>query len=177
MSRKVQIPFWSLCAAMVFSAAVPLSGCSKVPRHYVRMAEPDTTLTMLVDHPEQYQGKVVMLGGTYIEEEEDEQFLWLRVTNRPLDQDYIPHRPPSPEGSEAGSYWLIVEKAKLPGIYRQWARMTVVGRVLDQRRLGTEPVLALLYVRGWGMSGAKDGIWEHVNPNYIPSAPGGRRIQ
>lgn len=177
MSRKVQIPLWSLCVAMALSAAVLLSGCSKVPRHFVRMAEPNTTLSKLVAHPEQYQGKVVMLGGVYLEEEEDEQFLWLRVTNRPLDQDYMPHRPPSLEGTEAGSYWLIVEKAKLPGIYRQWARMTVVGRVLDQRRLGTEPVLALLYVRGWGMSGAKDGIWEHVNPNYIPSAPGGRRIQ
>ena len=177
MTRKAQLPLWSLCAAMALSAAFSLSGCSKVPRHYVRMAEPDTTLSMLVASPEQYHGKVVMLGGAYLEEEEDEQYLWLRVRNRPLDQDYMPHRPPSLEGSEAGSYWLIVEKAKLPGQYRQWARMTVVGRVLDQYRLGTEPVLALLYVRGWGMSGAQDGIWEHVNPNYILSAPGGRRIQ
>jgi starvation-inducible outer membrane lipoprotein len=177
MTRKTRIPLRSLCAAIVLSQAVSLSGCAKVPRHYVRMAEPDTTLTMLVDHPEQYRGKVVMLGGAYIEEEEDEQYLWVRVTNRPLDQDYMPHRPPSLEGSEAGSYWLIVEKAKLPDQYRHWARMTVVGRVLDQYRLGTEPVLALLYVRGWGMSGEHDGIWEHVNPNYIPSAPGGRRIQ
>jgi len=177
MTRKTRIPLWSLCAAIVLSQAVSLSGCAKVPRHYVRMAEPDTTLTMLVDHPEQYRGKVVMLGGAYIEEEEDEQYLWLRVTNRPLDQDYMPHRPPSLDGTEAGSYWLIVEKAKLPGQYRHWARMTVVGRVLDQYRLGTEPVLALLYVRGWGMSGEHDGIWQHVDPNYIPSAPGGRRIQ
>ena len=158
---------------MALSTAVSLSGCAKVPRHYVRMAEPDTTLSMLVAHPEQYRGKVVMLGGAYIEEEEDERFLWLRVTNRPLDQDYVPHRPPSLEGSEAGSYWLIVEKAQLPSQYRHWARMTVVGRVTGRHRLGTEPVLALLYVRGWGMSGAHDGIWQHVDPNYLPSVPGG----
>jgi len=178
MTRKAQLPLWSLCAAMAFSAAVPLSGCSKVPRHYVRMAEPDTTLTMLVNYPEQYQGKVVMLGGVLIEEEDDEQYRWLRVKNRPLDQDHVPHRPPILDGTEAGSYWLLVEKQhQLPPKYKTWARMTVVGRVMDQYRLGTEPVLALLYVRGWGISGQDDGIWQHVNPNYIPSAPGGRKIQ
>ncbi|SPP66882.1 hypothetical protein [Nitrospira lenta] len=47
--------------------------------------------------------------------------------------------------------------------------MTVVGRVMDQHRLGIEPVLARLYVRGWGMSGEHDELWEQVDPNYIPS--------
>jgi hypothetical protein len=53
----------------------------------------------------------------------------------------------------------------------------VVGRVMEGMQSDAEPVLSLLYVRGWGMSGQDDGIWQHVNPNYIPSAPGGRRIQ
>ncbi len=65
----------------------------------------------------------------------------------------------SPEG---GSF--IVGKDQLPPAYRQWARMTVVGRVLLGHR-HTEPVLSLIYVRGWGMSAKHDGIceqWIHV---------------
>jgi hypothetical protein len=49
--------------------------------------------------------------------------------------------------------------------------MTVVGRVLRGHRR-TEPVLSLIYVRGWGMSAKHDGIWEHMDPRYVPSVPG-----
>ena len=58
MIRKIRLPLWSACAAMAISTAVAFSGCSNVPRHYVRMAEPGTTLSMLEAHPENYRGKV-----------------------------------------------------------------------------------------------------------------------
>ena len=149
-----------------------LWGCANVPRQYVRMAEPGTTLTALTAHPEMYRGKVVLLGGTIIEEEENEQYLWLHLTNRPLDQDYIPHRPADMNGPEAGSYWVVVAKQQFPRQYRQWARMTVVGRVTDMQRY-EEPVLSLLYVRGWGVNSAHHGVWENFDPQYNFSVPGG----
>ena len=164
---------WSACFTIAITMTVALWGCANVPRHYVRMAEPGTTLTALTAHPEMYHGKVVLLGGTIIEEEENEQDLWLHLTNRPLDQDYIPHRPADMDGPEAGSFWVVVAKQQFPREYRQWARMTVVGRVTGTQRFETEPVLSLLYVRGWGLSSAHHGVWENVNPNYIPSTPGG----
>lgn len=160
---------------MAITATVVLSGCANVPRHYVRMAEPGTTLTALTAHPEMYRGKVVLLGGTIIEEEETEQELWLCIKNRPLDQDYIPHRPIDMDGPEAGSYWVVVTKKQFSRQYRQWARVTVVGRVTDIQRFETEPVLSLLYVRGWGISPAHNGVWENFDPRYIPSIPGGIR--
>ena len=83
----------------------------------------------------------------------------------------MPHRPISPDGPEGGSFWLIVGKDQLPPAYRQWARMTVVGRVLRGHR-HTEPVLSLIYVRGRGMNAKHDGIWEHMDPCYVPSVPG-----
>ena len=144
-----------------------------VPRHYVWMAEPGTTLTTLTADPERYRGKVVILGGTIIEEAENEQDLWLHVTNRPLDQDYIPHTPADKNGPEGGSYWVVVAKQQFPRQYREWARMTVVGRVTGMQQYETEPVLSLLYVRGWGLGSAHHGVWEHVNPTYMPSTPGG----
>jgi hypothetical protein len=67
---------WSACVTMAITTTLVLSGCANLPRHYVRMAEPGTTLTMLTAHPEIYQGKVVLLGGTILEEEENEQDLW-----------------------------------------------------------------------------------------------------
>jgi starvation-inducible outer membrane lipoprotein len=163
---------WSACFTMAITMTVVLSGCANVPRHYVRMAEPGTTLTALTAHPEMYHGKVVLLGGTILEEEENEQDLWLHVINRPLDQDYIPHRPTDMDGPEAGFYWVVVAKQQLPPQYRQWARMTVVGRVTGTQRY-KEPVLSLLYVRGWGMSSAHHGVWENIDPTYSPSVPGG----
>src|SRR5205085_1942676 len=115
---------WSAYFTMAITITAGLSGCANVPRHYVRMAEPGITLTALTAHPEMYRGKVVLLGGTIIEEEENEQDLWLHVKNRPLDQDYIPHRPGDMNGPEAGYYWLVVAKQQFSRQYRHWARMT-----------------------------------------------------
>lgn len=183
MTPYARLQRWSVCFIMAITMGVVLWGCTSeplakmrlvnVPRHYVRMAEPGTTLTALTAHPEMYRGKVVLLGGTIIEEEENEQYLWLHLTNRPLDQDYIPHRPANMDGPETGSYWVVVTKQQFPREYRQWARMTVVGRVTGMQRFETEPVLSLLYVRGWGLSPAHHGVWENLDPNYIPSTPGG----
>jgi len=147
-------------------------GCAAVPRRYIWMAEPGVTLTVLSTNPQPYVGKVVLLGGTITEEEENEQYLMLRLKNRPLDQDYKPHRPADTDGLEAGSYWVMVLKNQVPPKFRNWARATVVGRVTGERRSQKEPVLTLLYMRGWGASGDHAGLWENINPNYVPSVPG-----
>jgi len=166
---------WSSGFTMAITMTVVLWGCATVPHQYVRMAEPGTTLTALISHPEAYRGKVVLLGGTIIDEEENEQDVWLHVKNRPLDQDYVPHRPVDPDGPESGYYWVVVTKQEFPRQYRHWARITVVGQVTGTQRFKTEPVLSLLYVRGWGISEAHHGVWENLNPNYTLSVPGGMK--
>jgi starvation-inducible outer membrane lipoprotein len=164
---------WTACLALVATITVAHWGCAAVPRRYTWIAEPGVTLTMLSTNPQSYVGKVVLLGGSITEEEEHEQFLLLRLKNRPLDQDYEPHRPADPNGPEGGSYWVMVSKQQVPLKYRNWARATVVGRVTGEQRFQTEPVLMLLYMRGWGASGDHAGVWENINPNYVPSVPGG----
>ena len=116
---------------------------------------------------------MVLLGGTITEEEQNDKVLFLRLKNRPLDQDYKPHRPADLESPEAGSYWVMIPKQQVPPKYREWARATVVARVTGEQRLRTEPVLMLLYMRGWGATGNHAGLWENINPNYAPSIPGG----
>src|SRR5512139_4186019 len=113
------------CLLLAISLTLAAAGCSNVPRRFVWMAERDATLTGLVASPEKYQGKVVLLGGTFIEEEANEEYLWLRLRNRPLDQDYVPQLPADQSGSEAGFYWVTGDKNKLPQSYLSWAQMTV----------------------------------------------------
>lgn len=160
--------------ALGATVAMFLWGCATVPSRYVSMSEPGLTLTELTTQPEKYRGKVVMLGGTIVEIDEHEQEYLLRVKNRPLDQDYIPHRPADMQGPDAGHYWITVDKRQLPREFRHWARMTVVGRITGTQRLGNEPVLALVYVRGWGTSPTHDAVWEDSSdPSYVPSVPAG----
>lgn len=49
--------------------------------------------------------------------------------------------------------------------------MTVVGRVAGVGP-GKEPVLQMIYVRGWGLSSTHDGVWQNrMDANYIPFTP------
>jgi starvation-inducible outer membrane lipoprotein len=174
MTPSALLQRWSAHFVLVISLTVVLVGCATVPRQYVRMAEPGVTFTELIAHPENYRGKVVLLGGTIVDEEETTQYLWLHVKNRPLDQDYVPHLPANMDGPEVGHYWVMVPKQQIPRAYRHWARMTVVGQVTGTQRSSTEPVLSLLYVRGWGTSQAHDSVWEKTSdPNYVTSVPAG----
>jgi hypothetical protein len=150
-----------------------LAGCHTLPPKYVQQAEPGVTLTALAASPQQYRDKVVILGGVLVKEGEKGGQVWLRLKNRPLDSAYHPHRPISLDGPEAGHFWVTASSPQqLPPHYRQWARMTVVGRVIGTTN--QEPVLLLMYVRGWDYSGANEDSWEtSIDPAYVPSIPEG----
>lgn len=157
-------------------------GCSSLPSRYVQQAEPGVTLTSLTESPESYQGKAVILGGVVVNQKQEGQRLWLHLKNRPLDKDYRPHRPTVNAGPEAGLYWVVVPNASaLPPNWKHWTRVTVVGRVTSQKQAEssmdprTEPVLALLFMRGWTMGQAQQGsAWEEsVDANYLLSVPEG----
>lgn len=153
-------------------------GCSSLPSRYVRQAETGVTLTSLTESPESYQGKTVILGGVVVDQKQEGERLWLHLKNRPLDKDYRPHRPTVNAGPEAGHYWIVVPNASaLPHHWKHWARVTVVARVTDPKSIEptSEPVLTLLFMRGWTMGQAQQGsAWEEsVDANYLLSVPEG----
>lgn len=160
-----------------------LSACSStLPSQYIHQAEPGVTLTMLASNPDRYRDKIVILGGVIVEEKQMGDHLFLRLRNRPLDKDYMPHRPPSLQSSEAGHYWVMMRRQELPSDYRQWARVTVVGQVAGKRpssaepKSEPEPVLAALYLRGWGDAVMNNGAsTATVDRNYSTSVPNGAR--
>ncbi len=157
-------------------------GCSSLPSRYVQQAEPGVTLTALTESAAAFQGKTVILGGVVVDQKQEGQRLWLHLKNRPLDKDYRPHRPTINAGPEAGLYWVVVPNASaLPHNWKHWARVTVVGRVTSPGKAASsidptgEPVLTLLFMRGWTMGQAQQGgAWEEsVDANYLLSVPQG----
>ena len=166
-------------SATTVGVACLLTACSStLPRQYIHQAEPGVTLTMLVSNPDRYRDKVVILGGVIVEEKHMGDHVFLRLRNRPLDKDYMPHRPPSLESPEAGHYWVMMRRQELPADYHQWARVTIVGQVAGKRggsgevTSESEPVLAAVYLRGWGDAAMSNGASKAtVDRNYIMSVP------
>ncbi|HEY6085644.1 MAG TPA: Slp family lipoprotein [Nitrospira sp.] len=158
-----------VCLLAVLCIAV---GCSPVPRKYMREAVPNVKLAHLTAAPEVYRNNLVVMGAVILEEETKDGALWLHVKNRPLDQDYRPQLPPSVDDPEAGWYWVIVGNHQtFPASYHHWADMTVVGRVTGSLE-EQEPVLKMIYVRGWGLKSSHDGVWEDLaDANYVPYMP------
>jgi starvation-inducible outer membrane lipoprotein len=153
-------------------------GCSPVPRKYLREAESGVTLTTILNPSNYYQDKLVILGGTITEEEIRDGRLWLHVRNRPLDQDYRPQLPPSPDDPEGGPYWVVVgDRMHFPDSHRHWGDMIVVGRVAGVAP-GKEPILNMVFVRGWGLNSAHDEVWEDlVDANYVPLPPASTAVE
>jgi starvation-inducible outer membrane lipoprotein len=166
---------WCGRTILVLALSVAV-GCSPVPRKYLSEADRNVTLTTLVAAPDLYQNRLVVLGGVILEEEMRDGRLWLHAKNRPLDQDYRPQLPPSVDDPEGGWYWVIVgNHQSFPPSYHHWADMTVVGR-LTGLAPGKEPMLSLVYVRGWGLLSSHDAVWEDtIDANYVPSIPAGAR--
>ena len=171
-SRSMRRHISRLAQAILMSALCVAVGCTAVPRKYLQEADSTLKFSWLAATPELYQDRLVVLGAVIVTEEVREGDLWLHVKNRPLDEKYRPQLPPSPSDHEAGWYWLVVKKHNtLPSSYRHWADMTIVGRVIGVGPEG-QPLLKLVYARGWGMNSKHDGVWEHsVDKNYGPTTP------
>ena len=159
-----------------------IEGCSTIPSKFIKQAEPGVTLTSLTNSPQAYRGKVVILGGVVVAQKQEAGRVWLHVKHRPLDADYVPHLPASQDQPEASGYWVMLMPENLPKTYKDWSRLTVVGRVSDENPLkdehgtGKEPVIDAMYLRGWGSGmggyGTHEEAWEDTeDASYIVSTP------
>ena len=149
-----------LSQAIIMLALSLIVGCTAVPRKYLKKAESTLKFSWLEATPKYYQDRLVVLGAVIVTEEVRDGVLWWHVKNRPLNEKYRPQLPPSPNDPEGGWYWIIVKKHHtLPSSYHDWADMTIVGRVMgvDPEK---QPILTLVYARGWGMIPEHDGVWE-----------------
>src|SRR5215475_2022418 len=150
------------------------TSCSPIPRRYLLQVESGVILMDLQRAPERYQGKTVILGGVIVHDEIKDGRLWLRILNRPLDENKRPHLASGPDAIEGGYYWVALDVEKIPDHYHEWAQVTVVGQVVaTEARTKSDPILAGLYLRGWSRLSNQHSIWEIDDPNYTMEAPAG----
>jgi starvation-inducible outer membrane lipoprotein len=170
----------SLIAGVVSCGLVACGG--PIPSQYLKQVEPGVTLTALSKRNAEYQGKVVILGGVIVGHKAGDNRVWLHVKNRPLDGDYIPHIPITNEGSEAGHYWVMVWNKDLPRDYQQWARITVVGRLMGGKLAFDEEgsdekiknvVLSAIFLKGWDRRLGGYGVSEEDSSGIVraPAPP------
>ncbi len=176
---------WLVAAAALLAGGLMACGGETIPKQYLKQADTDVTLTKLVEHPDAYRGRVVILGGVIVEEKPGDNRVWLRMKNRPLDLDYVPHIPVVNEGPEAGHFWVMVAKRDLPPDYRHWARVTVIGRVTGGKiafdEAGSDErikniVISAIYLKGWDRRMGGYGIREVDDSGVAGSAAGPRGV-
>jgi starvation-inducible outer membrane lipoprotein len=134
-----------------------LAGCGPlISASLQRQAGPPVNFAAVQAHPEQYQGKVVILGGEVASVWVKNGSSLLTVNEQPLTPDLRPV-----EGSSfGGTFWVESDKWLSPSEYVPNRKVTVAGEVLG-RRDGT----LLLKAR-------EIHLWEHplqliaVPPSY-----------
>ncbi len=150
---------------------------SPIPSQYRDRIDQTITFGMLSRQPENYQGKLVALGGVIVDARNDQQGrMWLYVRNRPLDADLEPHIPVSRD--ERDAFWAIVDPKQLSMNFKMWARITAIGRVTSESpsQLGVEdssrktPVLVAQFLHGWEGFGSYSPAFK----NATDDAKGGR---
>lgn len=166
-------------------AGCGLSSRNTIPSEFIQQAEPGVTLTARTTHPDLYQGKIVIVAGTPLAEIQEGDRVWIELKNRPLDANYVPHRPVSRGGPEDGHYWVLVSSHDFPPTSHTWARVTVVGRVLA-RSLSVPPpvmaepgpVLAARYIQAWPVVESRAVTWQdHRDPHYMDARGGTEPFQ
>ncbi|MDE3041320.1 MAG: Slp family lipoprotein [Nitrospirota bacterium] len=166
-TRSHSFRFMEALVATGLIAGCGLSARNMIPSEFIQQAEPGVTLTALTTHPDLYQDKVVIVGGVPLAEIREGDRLWIELRNRPLDANYVPHRPSSRGGPEDGHYWVLVSSRDFPPTSHTWARVTVVGRVLARPLSAPPPVtaeqgpvLAALYVHAWPVDESRAETWQ-----------------
>ena len=173
--RSRSVSFVEALVATGLIAGCSFSTRNTIPNEFIQQAEPGVTLTALTTHPDLYQGKVVIVGGVPLAEIREGDRVWIELRNRPLDANYVPHRPLSRGGPEDGHYWVLVSSHDFPPTSHTWARVTVVGRVLarllsapPQVTAEPGPVLAVLYIHAWPVDESRAETWQdRRNPHYM----------
>ncbi len=115
---------------LVLAAAFSISSCAPVISSEVRnLADDNLTFQQIIQNPEAYRGKVVIIGGRILRAYVEEGTTWLEVLQQPLGwQD----RPESSDVSY-GRFLVYFSEYRDPEVFKKNDRVTVAGEVRDAR--------------------------------------------
>jgi outer membrane lipoprotein len=150
MGRKAFLVIWT--ALLLWSCATPIS------EQTLMQADPGITFGELIKDPEEFKGRVVLLGGQILSTIVKESGTWVEVVQKPLDRQ---HEPKDTDDSE-GRFVIDYADFRDPAIYAKGRKITVVGEVLGKRTLPlneiqyTYPVLTPRETHLWKPRGTSE---------------------
>ena len=107
-----------------------LSGCAHVISQEMReKAERDLPFSVLLNDPDRYVGRYVLLGGVIADAADREEGTYIEVVQKPLDYR---GRPKDTDYTE-GRFLILYDGYLDTSMYSQGKEITVAGRVIGQR--------------------------------------------
>jgi len=145
------------CAWLVAVATLAVTGCATViSQETLKTVDKDIRFEQVLENPEAYRGKVVLLGGEIIKTENVPNKTVITVLQRSLGYN----QKPDSEGESKGRFMVSTPDFLDPAIYRPRRKITVVGSVMGKevRPLGeleyTYPVIEKKELHIWPVEGA-----------------------
>jgi outer membrane lipoprotein len=126
--------FWVL-GLMVLTTAC----ASAIPKEALRQVDPEVTFQGLINDPERYKGKVILVGGQIVSITVREGESWVEVLQQPLDWK---QRPKATDVSY-GRFLICFEGFLDPAIYAEGKKITVLGEVQGKK---VQPLNEMEYI-------------------------------
>jgi outer membrane lipoprotein len=138
------------------AAALAVAGCATViSQETLKTVDKDIRFEQVLENPEAYRGKVVLLGGEIINTENVPNKTVITVLQRSLGYN----QKPDSEGESKGRFIVSTPDFLDPAIYRPRRKITVVGSVMGKevRQLGeleyAYPVIEKKELHIWPVEG------------------------
>jgi outer membrane lipoprotein len=142
---------------IVTVAALAVAGCAAViSKESLKTVDQDIRFEQLLENPDAYRGKVLLLGGEIINTENVPNKTVIVVLQRSLGYN----QKPDSEGESKGRFIVSIPGFLDPAIYRPRRKITVVGSVMGKqvRPLGeleyAYPVIEKKELYIWPVEGA-----------------------
>jgi outer membrane lipoprotein len=139
------------------AAALAVAGCATaISQETLKTVDKDIRFEQVLENPEAYRGKVVLLGGEIINTENVPNKTVITVLQRSLGYN----QKPDSEGESKGRFIVSTPDFLDPAIYRPRRKITVVGSVRGKevRQLGeleyAYPVIEKKELHIWPVEGA-----------------------
>ena len=147
-----------------------LASCATIPLEFMKQVDQDLTFADAKRTPEQFRGKIFLLGGTVIERTDLPDMTKMRIHEHQVDSRYRPHISAPSEGE----FLVVIRPPVKPAQYPAGRRVTVVGKLMGvEPATGREPLPSFdaLYLRSWEAPSPSSG--EAYDPYYYETSPGG----
>lgn len=137
-------------AFLIVCGTLLLTSCATIPSEYTKQADQDLTLADAKRAPEQFRGKILLLGGTVSERTDLPDRTQIRIYEHQVDSRYSPRL----GGPSEGEFLVVVRPPVNPAHYPPGELVTVVGKLTGVEPVaGREPLPSFdaLYLRSWGL--------------------------